>query len=344
MTRRTRLFVVIAAGILVVGLGTGLLASYMNVQNLTLIGSNGPAEFAYVPADAHTLGFANVRAVMDSEVRRKLMEMHSGPDNADRFQERTGINVTQDIDSVVAAVTAEVTEGHGPPLVLARGRFDQVRLEGFARDEGGVVEDYKGIRLITHDNFGVAFVEPGLVALGVPAAVRRAIDTKQAGNGSITGNDEVMRLVKQVDGGTVWGVARFDAMAGIQLPQEVKDRLPAINWFSAKGVINGGIEGLISAEARDDQAAQDLRQVIQGFVALGRMQAGPNHPEIAEFLNSLQLTGQGRTVSLGFSVPSALIDTLGALRAGRRPGETQPTPETETPEPSEPPQPAPPAL
>jgi hypothetical protein len=344
MTRRTRLFVVIAAGILVVGLGTGLLASYMNIQNLTLIGGNGPEEFAYVPADARVLGFANVRAVMDSEVRRKLMEMHPDAPNADRFQERTGINVTQDIDSVVAALTSEVPEGKGPPLVLARGRFDQVRLEGFAREEGGVVEDYKGIRLITHDDFGVAFVEPGLVALGTPAAVRQAIDTKQSGSGNITGNDELMRLVKQVDSGTVWGVARFDALTGASLPAEIKDRLPAISWFSVKGLINGGIEGLISAEARDDQAAQDLRQVVQGFVALGRMQAGPNHPEVANFLNSLQLTGQGRTVSLGFSVPAAMIDTLGALRAGRRPRQAQPNPESDAPERSEPRQPAPPAL
>lgn len=344
MTKRTRLFVLISAGILVVGLGTGLLASYMGIQNLTLIGGGGPAEFAYVPADAKMLGFANVRAVMDSEVRRKLMEVHPGADNADRFQERTGINIAEDIDSVVAAVTAEVTEGQGPPLVLARGRFDQVRLEGFARDEGGVVEDYQGIRLITHDNFGVAFVEPGLVALGVPAAVRKAIDTKQAGSGNITGNDELMGLVKQVDNGTVWGVARFDSLTGVRIPAEVKDRLPAINWFSIKGIINGGVEGLVSAEARDDQAAQDLRQVVQGFVALGRMQAGPNHPEIADFLNSLQLTGQGRTVSLGFSVPAAMIDTLGALRAGRRPGQTQPSPEPEAPAQPEPPRPAPPAL
>jgi hypothetical protein len=334
---------VISAGILVVGLGTGLLASYMGIQDLTLIGGNGPAEFAYVPSDARVLGFANVRAVMDSEVRRKLMEIHPGADNADRFQERTGINISQDIDSVVAAVTSEVPEGHGPPLVLARGRFDQVRLEGFAREEGGVVEEYKGVRLITHDEFGVAFVEPGLVALGAPAAVRRAIDTKLAGNGNITSNDELMKLVKQVDNGTVWGVARLDAITGVRLPAEVKDRLPAISWLSIKGVINGGIEGLISAEARDDQAAQDLRQVVQGFVALGRMQAGPNHPEIAEFLNSLQLTGQGRTVSLGFSVPAAMIDTLGALRAGRRPVPAQPSPEIEAPK-SEPVRPAPPAL
>lgn len=342
MTRRTRLFVVIAAGILVVGLGTGLLASYMNIQNLTLIGGSGPEEFAYVPADASVLGFANVRAVMDSELRRKLMELHPGADGADRFQERTGINVTQDLDSVVAAVTSEVTDGHGPPLVLARGRFDQVRLEGLAREEGGSVEDYKGIRLITHDDFGIAFVEAGLVALGTPAVVRRAIDTKLAGSGNITSNDELMRLVKQVDDGTVWGVSRFDALTGMSIPSEVKDRLPAISWFSVKGLVNGGIDGLISAEARDDQAAQDLRQVVQGFVALGRMQAGPNHPEIADFINSLQLTGQGRTVSLGFSVPSAMIDALGALRAGRRPG--QPRPESERPERSEPRQPTPPAL
>ena len=343
MTKRTRLFVLIAAGILVVGLGTGLLASYMNIQTLTLIGGNGPEEFAYVPADAQVVGFANVRAVMDSEVRRKLMELHPGADNADRFQERTGINITQDIDSVIAAVTSDVGAEHGPPLVLARGRFDQVRLEGFAREEGGVVEDYKGTRLITHENFGVAFVEPGLVALGAPTVVRRAIDTKLAANGNITSNGELMNLVKQVNGGTVWGVARFDALTGARLPAEVKDRLPAISWFSIKGIVGSGIEGLINAEARDDQAAQDLRQVVQGFVALGRMQAGPNHPEIADFLNSLQLTGQGRTVTLGFSIPAAMIDTLGALRAGRRPGQAEPAPAPQTPERTEP-RPAPPAL
>jgi hypothetical protein len=340
MTRRTRLFVLIAVGILVAGLGTGLLASYMGIQNLTLIGGNGPEEFAYVPSDARVLGFANVRDVMDSEVRKKLMELHPGADSADRFQERTGINLTTDVDSVTAAISSDTTQG--PPLVLARGRFDLVRLEGFAREEGGVVEDYKGKRLITHDDFAVAFVEPGLVALGTPAVVRRAIDTKAAGAGNITGNDELMRLVHQVDNGTVWGVARFDALTGVNLPAEVRDRLPAISWVSIKGLINGGVEGLISAEARDDQAAQDLRQVVQGLVALGRMQSGPNHPEVADFIDSLQLTGQGRTVSLGFSLPSSMIDAIAALRAGRRPGQAQPTPEV--PATPEQPLPAPPAL
>jgi hypothetical protein len=82
---------------------------------------------------------------------------------------------------------------------------------------------------------------------------------------------------------------------------------------------------------------------VQGFVALGRMQAGPNHPEIADFINSIQLSGQGRTVSLGFSLPSEMIDAIAALRAGRRPGQAQPAPESEVPSPEQR-VPAPPAL
>jgi hypothetical protein len=342
MTKRTRLFVLIAAGILVVGLGTGLLASYVGIQNLTLIGGNGPEEFAYVPSDARVLAFANMRAVMDSEVRRKLMELHPGADHADQFQERTGINIETDIDSVVAAITSDTVSG--PPLVLARGRFDQVRLEGFAREEGGVVEDYKGTRLITHDDFGVAFVEPGVVALGSPAAVRRAIDTKLGDAGNVTTNAELMQLVQDIDDGTVWGVARLDSLTSVQLPEELRAKIPAISWVSAKGLINGGIEGLIRAEARDEAAAQDLRQVIQGFVALARLQVGPEHPEISDFIASLQLTGQGKTVSLGFSIPSAMIDALTALRARTRPQEALPDSAPIPSEPEAPTVPAPPAL
>jgi hypothetical protein len=51
-------------------------------------------------------------------------------------------------------------------------------------------------------------------------------------------------------------------------------------------------------------------------MALGRMQAGQN-PVLAEFLNSVQLAGDGTTVSLSFSLPSEMIDALGALRAER---------------------------
>jgi len=338
LNKRTRLFLLIAAGILVVGLGTGLVASYVGLQNLSLIGGKGPAEFAYVPADARLVAFANVRDVMDSELRRKLDAFHQGGDGARGFQERTGIDIEKDIDYVIAAGVGIPEGDKAPPLVLARGRFDQVRIEGFATQEGATVTDYKGKRLLTHENFGLAFVEPGLVAIGGPEAVRKAIDTK-AGSQNATSNDELMRLVHDVDDGTVWAVAKFDEVAGARLPREVASKLPAISWFSAKGVIGAGVDGQIRAEARDEMSAQDLRQVIQGFTALARMQAG-NQPGITDFINSLQLGGQGKTVSLSFSLPPSVVDAIGALRAQRPPRAPQ-APELPTPPPVPAPPPAP---
>jgi hypothetical protein len=330
MTKRTRLFLLVAVGILVVGLGTGLVASYVGLQNLTLIGAKGPAEFAYVPVDARMVAYANVHQVMNSELRRKVDAVHPGGDGAKSFQEHTGIDVEKDIDYVIAAAAGpETTAENTPPLVLARGRFDPVRIEGFARQEGATVEDYKSTRLITREQFAIAFVEPGLVAVGGPDAVRKAIDTKAAAGQNVTDNDELMRLVRDVDDGTVWVVARFDELALSRLPKEMTSKLPAINWFSAKGIINSGVEAQVRAETRDDQAANDLREVIRGFMALARMQGG-NQPGVADFMNSLQLGGQGKTVSLAFSVPPSVLDALGAMRA-QQPRLPQVTPDLPTP-------------
>jgi hypothetical protein len=317
MTKRTRLFLFVATGILVAGLGTGLLASYMDFQSLVLIGGDGPAELAYVPPDAQIVAYADVRQVMDSELRQKVMQFDPNSNQgADRFQQETGIDIRTDVDKVVASLSTDA--GNGRPLLLVTGRFDTARIESLIREKGGQVEDYQGKRLLTHPDgeVGVAFVEPGLVAVGTAAAVRRAIDTKTAGN-DVTDNADVMSLVRDIDDGNAWAVARFDALTNAgRLPADVAKQLPAISWFAASGTINGGIQGFLRAEARDEVAANDLREVIRGFVALARMQAG-QRAEFADLLNSLELGGQGKTVSLGFAVPSELIDAIGALHARR---------------------------
>jgi hypothetical protein len=328
MTKRTRLFLFGAAGILVIGLGTGLVASYMDLQNLVIVGADGPEELEYVSSDARVVAFANVREIMDSELRQRIVAFsRQGTPGSDgeQFKEQTGIDIERDIDEVLASVAAPDGEiAHdGPPLVLARGRFDRVRIEGAAREKGGAAEDYRGTRLLTHkdSNLGVAFLEPGLVALGPIAAVRRAIDTKAARGQNARDNVELMRLVRESDDGNAWAVARFDALtAGGRLPNELATQLPAISWFAATGHVNGGIRGTLRAETRDEMAAQDLRQVLQGFVALARMQTS-QRPEFSDVLSSIELGGTGNTVSLGFSVPPELIDSIGAMHAAR-PGRT----------------------
>ena len=130
-------------------------------------------------------------------------------------------------------------------------------------------------------------------------------------------NNELMRLVAELDNSNAWAVGRFDALAReARLPSEVQAQLPTLSWFSAAGHINGGVSGVFKAEARDEAAAQNLRDVLRGFLAMARLQAG-SRPGFQQMVDSLQLSGDGRTVALAFTIPSEFFDALEAMGKAR---------------------------
>ena len=92
-------------------------------------------------------------------------------------------------------------------------------------------------------------------------------------------------------------------------------RLPAITLLSIKGHVNGGIRGVLRAEARDDEAASNLRDVVRGFMALAKLGAG-SKPELQLMMQSLELGGTGKTVALSFTVPAEVFDAVGAIGNG----------------------------
>jgi hypothetical protein len=340
MTKRTRLFLFVAAGILVAGLGTGLVASYVG-QSL-IIGTDGPDELGYIPADSQLVAWANVREIMNSDLRRRITESVGARPGANTLEEQTGIDIERDVEQVFLSISDGDNPQKRPSLAIVRGTFDRDLIEQFLKDKGAVAQTYQNTPLYTHaeSDSSIAFIGPELVAAGTTAAVRRALDTKVSGN-DVRDNAELMRLLRESDNGNAWAVARFDALTGsARLPAELANQLPAITWFAANGHINGGVRGTVRAETRDPMAADDLRQVIQGFVALARMQTR-QRPEFAEVLNSLQLGGFGNTVSLDFAVPSEVLESIGAFTARHAlPAPERPQPETPQPAPSQPGTPA----
>jgi hypothetical protein len=329
MTTKTRYFMGGSAAILVAGLGTGLVAYYGGGFPSLSASRSGPSELSYVPADAAVVAFANVREVMDSQLRERLKQVLPQEQGQKEFQQETGIDIEHDIDYVVAAMTGGggSLPDHPNGLVVARGRFNTTLLETLAREHGGVVEEYKGKRLIKASNVhettdeppagvvvkapesvALAFLEPGLVAIGSEAAIKSAIDAQLTAH-SITSNNEMMELIADIDlGNNAWAVGRFDAIASqAKMPAEIAGRLPAIKTFAVMTHIDGGITGSLRAETRDDPSAENLRQVVQGLLALGRMS---NDPKAMAMLNSLQLSGTGKTVKLSFSVPSEVLDMI----------------------------------
>lgn len=332
MSNKTRYFVAISGAILAIGLGTGLVASYMGLPVSVFSSAAGPEELQYVPADAAVVAYANVRDVMNSQFRQRFKEVEPTQDQKNEFEEKTGLNFEEDIDTVVAAVLANGNLSNKPQksfLILARGRFDAARLEALALEHGAQVSDYQGKRLITHhdgdnandtidDDMGVGFVEADLIAFGSVPSVRASIDARRE-NRNVVSNNDMMKLVNELDAANAWAVGRFDAIASqAGLPSEIQAQMPAITWFSAAGHVNGGVSGQFKAEAKDEASAQNLRDVLRGFLAMAKMQAS-NKPGMQQLADSLMLSGEGKTVALQFSIPTEVLDILEGLAKGRKP-------------------------
>ena len=340
MTKKTRYFMAGSAAVLAAGLGTGMIA-YFSGGFQPVSASAVANELRYVPANSTLVAYADVRAIMDSDLRARLKSalptVHQ--QGQKEFQEQTGIDIERDIDYVVASLA---TGGEKTaPLVVARGRFNDTQLEGLIREHGGTVEQYKNKRLVLaprqqadsadsnllpgaphtdamhqlharamHQNLVLAFLEPGLIAFGDGTAVKTAIDAQLTAH-SITSNTEMMDLVKDIGAtNNAWAVGRFDLLSSQStLPEQVRRKLPPVKWFAAAGHVNGGVSGSLRAEALDDKAAENLRDVVRGFLALARMQAQAD-PRTAAMVESLQLTGAGKTVALSFTVPAEILQMI----------------------------------
>ena len=346
MTKQTRSVMFASVAILLVGFTAGGLAYYGYLGRF--LQPSVPSDLRYVPRGVDVLGYVDVRALMDSQFRRDLRDVAGGePQRGQQeFRDQTGIDIEKDIDRVVVYVTPGAGEPGDSPrgAVLARGRFDQKRIESLVREQNGTAEDYRGKRILmprpgprgadrnrlpdgppvtaaAPAEMALAFIQTGLVAMGSRPLVRGAIDLDQGGP-NITGDDEFMKLIHDVDQGDAWAVGRLDMLTShLKLPSTVTEQVPPLRFFSATGHVDGGLTGRIQAEAADEAAAQQLRDVVRGFLALAKLQAG-SRPEFQVMLKSLELGGTGRTVSLSFSVAPEALQAFGRP-GGRRGGRAQ---------------------
>jgi hypothetical protein len=323
MTKRTRYFVMGSVGFMVLALTAGLAAYYGGIRGFAE--QAGPDELNYVAADAAVVGYANVRDLMGSEFRQQMKALQPAEQEQGQAELRDtlGINIETDIDYVVACLLATPTADGGKTndgYVVARGRFDQTRIEAFIREKGGIEQEYQGKKIFVHmpegkpdakPEGGITFLDTGVVALGSINGLKKVIDI-QGGVLGVRSNGEVMKLIEGVSSGNAWVVGRFDVLSKqANLPEQVQSQMPQLTWFSAMGHVNGGLAGTVTVEARDEEAAKNLRAVVGGFIGLAKMQA-TSKPELNALVQTITLNGDntGKTVSVSFTLPSSAIEAL----------------------------------
>ena len=323
MSQRTRYFLIGSVVVVILGLGVGAVAYYNG--NLPLKSRMGPEEFSYLPADVNAVAFANVGAIMASPFTQKLRQVLPTGEEKAKIQEALGLDIERDIDSVVAG-----GNGAGPAekgIVLVRGRFNTGHLEALALQHGGRAQEYQGKKLIvfgdenrdpvpgSHPFAALAFFEPNLLAFGERSAIEAAIDTKTTGQ-DVTKNADLMKLVGEVQAGSdSWVVGNFAAIRqSANVPAEVQKHIPAVQWFALSANLNGGVNGVIRAEAVDEKSGEELRAVVNGVLAAGRLVSGQDK-RIEAMLNAMQVSGTGKTASVAFTIPPEILDIINGVAA-----------------------------
>jgi hypothetical protein len=151
MTTRTRYFVIASLLVLFIGVGTGLVAYYAGFPAGIFSRTDEIADLKLLPRNAELVAYADVRDVMNSELRHKLRTvMPASGQGQQEFAEKTGINLESDVDQLLMCLAAP-QGGQTLPvatLLVARGRFDTARIEALILEHGGRTEDYKGTRIV----------------------------------------------------------------------------------------------------------------------------------------------------------------------------------------------------
>jgi hypothetical protein len=153
------------------------------------------------------------------------------------------------------------------------------------------------------------------VIVGSEAAVKGAIDRSTGdGTASITSDGEFLRMLESVDqNSTVWAIGRPKVLGvntdGAELQAQVLSQLPEVKWFAASGHLNGGLSATFRAEGKDEEAGKNMREVVQGVLALARLQIDAK-PELKPLLNSVQVEGTGNGVALHVTLPAEMLDVI----------------------------------
>ena len=226
---------------------------------------------------------------------------------------------------------------------MVQGTFEPARIEGFIRERGGTMDEYKGRKIFVRreddHEVAVGLVGSDLIAMGQGDIVRRVIDISVDGSDvakTITANPEMMILIRDTAGSTAWVVGQFDEISRrMRIPSGVAGQVPPIRLMSVKADINGGVKATIRAETGDKAAADQLRDVVRGFLSLARLHAGGKQ-ELESTLKSIELSGSDTTVRLSFAVsPETLrVITPTARGRGRERGAPNQEPGTENQNPA----------
>ena len=323
-----------SAAILVAGLGTGLVAYYgggFPSLSASRVGTGGVELRA---GRRRVVAYANVGEVMDSQLRQRLKERSCPTSRARRNSSaQTGIDIEHDIDYVVAAVDRrpiqlqpERPRRRPRPVQSHTARDPRPRARRRGRGIQGQAPG-EGVRRCDAEAIPTGRHRRGSRTTAI-IRWRSRSSSRASSPSAASGHQELDRRAahrpqhhqQQRDDGArrpTSSAATTPGPSAASTPSPTRRKLPERDrQQDSRGQDVRGHDPHRRRRHRHAPrrgarrpSAENLRQVVQGFLALGRIQSR-TIPKATALLNSLQLSGTGKTVALSFAIPSEMFDMI----------------------------------
>lgn len=323
--------IVVLASTLIVGAGalTAVGALYLDPARAAV--GPLPAEGLVLPADAQFVAGIDVRKFVASPFYSRFSEEHAQarPQAFAEMEAKTGINPERDVDAIYMAGRKTLGKrGADGGVVVVVGTFDRYKVQrAIETAHKGVTSlNYQGTAVYLFNEEAekgkagaVAFLDDRTLVMGARGSVEQTISAKASGGG-LRSNAAMTALLEGVrPGSTFWIVGDQSAlsqMPGVPAPggDGQAMTLPPLKTVVVTGDLDPVVSFEATGEAADAAAAQNLADVVRGFVALATLQANQK-PELKQLASGVSITTDANKVRIAARFPYELLDSLRPKKA-----------------------------
>jgi hypothetical protein len=244
--------------------------------------------FSLLPSGADMLGELDLSVLRAWPAGAKILSSA-----APRFRELAaafGFDLGTDVDQVL------LWWSHGAErrdhVIFAKGRFDRARILQGAWAQGGHVDVYRGVEILSFRDRAAALLRPGVFVLGRADAVRSVIDVQVGVAQPLIGDEPVFRVRREGAESTPHTALRISA--AFAQPEGERH----VTALALRAEADGGLEiaGIVNQETADqaitnEQWARDgIEQARPHFALVG----------LTPLLDALIVASQGTRVSVSF--------------------------------------------
>ena len=291
---------------------------------------------ALVPADAVTVGVIHWNALRSSPLSAKVfadLDHLSGDGDAARFLAETGLTPSEDIDTIVIAMSpgeAGSKESESG-LVLFEGRFDLSRI-GKALTERGAksLTSPGGAYYLLAEKGGepgaVSLVNKNLIVCGHEGSVTAALARRESGGaGGLTSGQGLGHHLSRVDeDASAWALIDLTRMPAMRRAdghgegepsQALMGAMKSVTLLALQATVHGdSVDVAATGLSNDAENRKLIADSLRGMLAMWRLAVSEKSPELVPVLRRFEIDDDGEGVSIRGTLPGSFLRALSESR------------------------------